>query len=211
MQLRKSYHCNTCGHTTINATESADCLFTVYKSPSTRLATDHFLFQKQIFDTNKVFVAFSSLTSPKTVYEYDMARGTKTVAKRTPVLGFDDLKYATARLEVTARNGMKIPVSLAWKKVVGDDVKGGQTEDTPPLNSPVLLSGYGSYGVSCDPSFSREDVPLLDRGVVIAVAHVRGGGELGKAWYETHGKYLTKKVSNWAFPKSALRLFYRSW
>ena len=79
-------------------------------------------------------------------------------------------------------------VSVAWKKI-----KTEQDESSFPLDAPLLLTGYGSYGVSNDPSFSREDVPLLNRGVVVCVAHVRGGGEMGREWYEKQGKYLTKK------------------
>ena len=101
--------------------------------------------------------------------------------KTTPVKGYDADKYATTRMEVTVRDGTKVPVSLAWRK------------DAKTPKGPMLLSGYGSYGVSNDPTFSREDVPLMDRGVVMAVAHVRGGGEMGRHWYEKEGKYLTKK------------------
>lgn len=85
------------------------------------------------------------------------------------------------RTEVTVRDGTKVPVSIAYRK------------DLRKRNGPMLLSGYGSYGVSNDPSFGREDVPLMDRGVIIAVAHVRGGGEMGRYWYEKEGKYLKKK------------------
>ena len=110
-----------------------------------------------------------------------MRTAVKAVVKTTPVKGYDADKYATTRMEVTVRDGTKVPVSLAWRK------------DAKTPKGPMLLSGYGSYGVSNDPTFSREDVPLMDRGVVMAVAHVRGGGEMGRHWYEKEGKYLTKK------------------
>ena len=135
----------------------------------------------QVFDTDDVMFSYQSLTTPKTVYRYDMRTATATVVKTTPVKGYDAGRYATTRMEVTVRDGTKVPVSLAWRK------------DAKTPKGPMLLSGYGSYGVSNDPTFSREDVPLLDRGVVMAVAHVRGGGEMGRHWYEKEGKYLTKK------------------
>ena len=142
----------------------------------------------QTFETNAVYLAYSSLNCPRTVYKYDMVTDTKTIVKRTPVLGFDGSQYAAARLEITARDGARVPVSVAWKKQKHEEDK-----SSFPLDAPCLLTGYGSYGVSNDPSFSREDVPLLNRGVVVCVAHVRGGGEMGREWYEKQGKYLTKK------------------
>ena len=142
----------------------------------------------QVFETNAVYLAYSSLNCPRTVYAYDMRTDAKTIVKRTPVLGFDGSQYAAARLEITARDGVRVPVSLAWKKQRPEE------EDASfPRDAPLLLTGYGSYGVSNDPAFSREDVPLMNRGVVVCVAHVRGGGEMGRAWYEKQGKYLTKK------------------
>ena len=149
----------------------------------------------QTFETNEAFLAYSSLNCPRTVYAYDMANDTKEIVKRTPVLGFDGAKYAAARLEIVARDGAKVPVSLAWKKRVPSRASGtaDASSSAPPSDAPLLLTGYGSYGVSNDPAFSREDVPLMDRGVVVCVAHVRGGGEMGRQWYETQGKYLRKK------------------
>jgi oligopeptidase B len=142
----------------------------------------------QVFETHEAFLAYSSLNCPRTVYAYDMRDDSKTVVKRTPVLGFDGAKYAAARMEIEVRDGVKVPVSLAWKRRSGTD-----ETIAPPRDAPVLLTGYGSYGVSNDPSFARDFVPLMDRGVVVCVAHVRGGGEMGRAWYEAQGKYLRKK------------------
>ena len=144
----------------------------------------------QVFETHEAFLAYSSLNCPRTVYAYDMRDDSKTVVKRTPVLGFDGAKYAAARMEIEVRDGVKVPVSLAWKRRSGTDV---DETIAPPRDAPVLLTGYGSYGVSNDPSFARDFVPLMDRGVVVCVAHVRGGGEMGRAWYEVQGKYLRKK------------------
>jgi oligopeptidase B len=100
--------------------------------------------------------------------------------KTTPVKGFDSSKYTTMRLEITARDGVKVPVSIAYRT------------DKRTHKGPLLLEGYGSYGISNDPAFMRTAVPLMDRGIAIAVAHIRGGGELGRDWYEKMGKYTTK-------------------
>jgi len=109
------------------------------------------------------------------------------------VLGFDEAEYAAARMEIEVRDGVRVPVSLAWKRRTRQSTDETIAPIAPPRDAPVLLTGYGSYGVSNDPSFARDFVPLMDRGVVVCVAHVRGGGEMGRAWYEAQGKYLRKK------------------
>ena len=170
------------------------CAYTATASPALSCVGAN-----QIFETDQLYVSYASMTSPRTVYLYDMRTHAKEVAKVTPVLGgFDASKYATARLEITARDGTKVPVSLAWRRdVVSKSSEFPSSNDRAstsfPSASPLLLTGYGSYGVSCDPNFSREDVSLMNRGVTVAIAHVRGGGEMGRWWYEEQGKYLTKK------------------
>jgi oligopeptidase B len=135
----------------------------------------------KVYETNKILLTHSSLVNPRTVYEFDMNEKTKTMKKITAVKGFDEKKYETLQLQITSRDGVtKIPVSIAYKK------------DKRTRQGPLLLEGYGSYGISNDPAFDRSVVPLLDRGVTIAVAHIRGGGELGRYWYEEQGKYLNK-------------------
>ena len=131
----------------------------------------------QVWDTSKIYVSYSSLVSPRTVYLYDMNTKDAKAVKTTPVKGFDSSKYTTMRLEVTARDGVKVPVSIAYRT------------DKRKHKGPLLLEGYGSYGISNDPAFMRTAVPLMDRGIAIAVAHIRGGGELGRGWYEVGGKY----------------------
>ena len=134
----------------------------------------------QVWDTSKIYVSYSSLVSPRTVYLYDMNTKDAKPVKTTPVKGFDSSKYTTMRLEITARDGVKVPVSIAYRT------------DKRTHKGPLLLEGYGSYGISNDPAFMRTAVPLMDRGIAIAVAHIRGGGELGRDWYEKMGKYTTK-------------------
>ncbi len=123
---------------------------------------------------------YSSLTTPDSVYDYDLAARRKTLLKRDEVKGYDPAGYVTDRLWAPARDGRRVPVSIAYRR------------GTPRDGSrPLLLYGYGSYGASQSASWSAERVSLLDRGWVYAIAHVRGGQELGRPWYE-EGRLLRK-------------------
>ena len=178
----------------------------------------------QRFDAAFVFLTRAGATEPKTVYRVDAKTGAKAVAKRTPAIGFDETEYETMRMEVPSRDGrVKIPVSVAWRRDKVDfrgrdegkgnaDAAAADDSSIAPLRpSPLLLTGYGSYGISDDPSFMREDVSLMNRGVVIATAHVRGGGEMGRDWYEKEGKFLTKKNTFFDFQDVAACLIRRGW
>ena len=133
-------------------------------------------------DTVKLRYGYSSLTTPNSVYEYDMTSRDHRLLKQDQVLGgFDRDRYESKRLEIEARDGTKVPVSLVYRK---DQFKPGE--------SPLYVYGYGSYGSSSDPTFSSKRLSLLDRGIVFAIIHVRGGEELGRAWYED-GKLLNKR------------------
>ncbi|QEE62699.1 S9 family peptidase [Salinibacterium sp. dk2585] len=124
---------------------------------------------------------YTSFVTPSTVSEYTVATGEIRVLKQQPVLGgYDPADYVQRREWATAEDGTRIPISLVHRR------------DVTLENAPTLLYGYGSYEHSIDPAFSIARVSLLDRGVVFAVAHVRGGGEMGRDWYE-HGKTLTKR------------------
>jgi oligopeptidase B len=124
---------------------------------------------------------YTSLTTPESTYDLNMRTGERILRKRQPVLGgYDPANYATERVWVPARDGVQIPVSLAYRR--------GTTLDG---SAPMLQYAYGSYGFSIDPAFSSSTVSLLDRGFVYALAHVRGGSEMGRAWYE-NGKKLNK-------------------
>jgi len=127
---------------------------------------------------------YTSLTTPASVYDYDMSTRERQLLKRQPVLGdFDKDDYESERLFVTAEDGAKIPVSLVYRK--GLERNGAH---------PCLLYGYGAYGASMDPGFSSHRLSLLDRGVVYAIAHIRGGQEMGRQWYD-QGKFLNKRNS----------------
>jgi oligopeptidase B len=136
------------------------------------------------FDTSVLRFSYTSLVTPNSVIDYDMAARTWTVRKQTEVLGgYDPSAYRSERLYATAPDGMRVPVSLVYRLPLERD--GGR---------PLLLNGYGAYGISYDPSFSSSALSLLERGYVVAIAHVRGGEEMGRAWYED-GKLLQKRNS----------------
>ena len=135
------------------------------------------------FDTETLRLDFTSLTTPSTTYDYDMVTRKLTMLKQQEVVGnFNADDYESERIMVTARDGIKVPVSIVYKK-------GLKKDRTPPL----LLYGYGSYGNSMDPYFSSVRLSLLDRGFAFAIAHIRGGQEMGRQWYE-NGKFLKKKM-----------------
>jgi len=125
---------------------------------------------------------YTSLTTPQSVYDYDMVTKKKELKKQQEVIGGYNLAdYVTERLYATAKDGTKIPISLVYKK--------GFKKDS---NAPLLLYAYGSYGSSTDASFSSTRLTLLNRGFVYAIAHIRGGQEMGRQWYED-GKLMKKK------------------
>ena len=135
-------------------------------------------------DTDLVRYTYSSLTTPTTVYDYNVRTGEKTLLKRDPIVGsFDPANYRTELLFATARDGARIPVSLVYH---ASCVRDG--------TAPLLQYAYGAYGLSTDPSFSSARLSLLDRGFVYAIAHVRGGQEMGRAWYDD-GRKLHKMNS----------------
>ncbi|HUF35929.1 MAG TPA: prolyl oligopeptidase family serine peptidase, partial [Gemmatimonadales bacterium] len=136
------------------------------------------------FSTRVLRFSYTSLVTPNSVVDYDMAARTWTVRKQTEVLGgYDPARYRSERLFAAGPDGMQVPVSLVYRLPLARD--GGR---------PLLLNGYGAYGISYDPGFSSSALSLLDRGYVVAIAHVRGGEEMGRGWYED-GKLLRKQNS----------------
>ena len=134
------------------------------------------------FDTNQLRFAFQSMATPASVMEINMDTKTQIVLKEQEVLGdFNKDNYEEVRLWATAQDGTKIPISVVYRKGIEKNGK-----------NPLLLYAYGSYGASMDPYFSSTRLSLLDRGFVYAIAHIRGGEELGRKWYE-NGKLLKKK------------------
>lgn len=135
------------------------------------------------FDSPLLRFHYTSLTTPDTVIDYNMRTAARATKKVQPVLGgFDSTKYKTERLWASAPDGVKVPISLVYRTDLA------KLDGTDPL----LLNGYGSYEICNDPDFRSTRLSLIDRGFVFAIAHVRGGGEMGRRWYET-GKYLSKK------------------
>lgn len=132
-------------------------------------------------DTDWLRYTYTSLTTPATTYEVNTKTGERRTLKQQPVLGYDPAKYTTERVWATAKDGTNIPVSLVYRN-------GFRKDGTAPL----LQYAYGSYGNSIDPAFNLPVVSLLDRGVVYAIAHIRGGQEMGRKWYDD-GKLFHKK------------------
>ena len=135
------------------------------------------------FETNTLRFVYMSMTTPSSTYDYDLATRERTLKKRQPVPGYDPTLYRSERIMARAPDGTDVPVSLVWRS---DKRQAGPQA--------LLLYGYGSYGLPLDPWFSQARVSLLDRGVVFAVAHIRGGGDLGHSWYEA-GKMARKETT----------------
>ncbi len=134
------------------------------------------------FKTHLFRFQYESFLTPQSTLDYDVATGERTVVKRTEVRGgYDPSRYASEMIHATAPDGTKVPISLVFKKTTPRDG-----------SSPLLLYGYGSYGYALRDDFDSGRLSLLDRGVIFAQAHIRGGGEMGKAWHD-QGKMLSKK------------------
>ncbi|WP_286841557.1 MULTISPECIES: S9 family peptidase [unclassified Sphingobacterium] len=133
------------------------------------------------YNSDKLRYGYTSLVTPSSVYEYDMAKQKKILLKQQEILGgYDQTAYITERVFATARDGVQVPISIVYKK--GTKLDG---------SAPLLQYAYGSYGASMDPTFSSNRLSLLDRGFIYALAHIRGGEEMGRQWYED-GKMMHK-------------------
>ena len=133
------------------------------------------------FDTDIFRFSYTSMTTPNSIFDFNMKTKERELLKEEEVLGgYDKTQYETKRIYATAMDGKKIPMSIVYKKGIKKDG-----------NNPALLYGYGSYGFTRDPSFSVARLPLLDRGFIYAIAHIRGGQINGRQWYED-GKLLNK-------------------
>jgi oligopeptidase B len=133
------------------------------------------------FKTSLYRFNYQSPITPSSVYDYDVATRQRKLMKQQEVLGgYDSARYQTERVFATAPDGTKVPISLVYKKGFARDGK-----------APLFLSGYGSYGFATADTFDSNDVSLLDHGVVLATAHIRGGGEMGKKWHD-QGRMMSK-------------------
>jgi len=134
------------------------------------------------FNTNILRFNYTSLVTPNSVFDYNMDTKARELKKQTEVLGgYDPKQYQSERIFASASDGVKIPISLVYKKGMVSNGK-----------NPLYLYGYGSYGISSDPNFNSNRLSLLERGFIFAIAHIRGGGEMGRPWYE-NGKLLHKR------------------
>ncbi|MBA2664932.1 MAG: S9 family peptidase [Bradymonadaceae bacterium] len=147
-----------------------------------------------VFDASSFRIGYSSLVTPESVFDYDLAAQKLELKKEQVVKQYDRTLYETKRVFATAADGTQIPISIVHKKGIALD-----------SNNPVLLVGYGSYGYPYDPYFSSSRVSLLERNVIYALAHIRGGGELGRPWYEA-GKLMNKRNTFTDFIASAEHL-----
>lgn len=154
------------------------------------------------FNTYKLRYVYSSLSTPNSTYEFDMTTTQKTLLKEKEVLGeFDKNNYKVERLNLIVRDGKKVPVSIVYKKGLKKDG-----------SNPLLLYGYGSYGITIDAGFNFDRLSLLNRGFIYVIAHIRGGEDLGRSWYED-GKLLNKKNTFYDFidcGKELIKLKYTS-
>jgi oligopeptidase B len=140
------------------------------------------------FETSKLRYGYTSLTTPNSIYDFDMVSREKTLLKQQEVVGgYDPSAYVSERVYATSHDGVKVPVSIVYKKGLAKDGK-----------NPLVLYGYGSYGASMDAYFSSSRLSLLDRGFIWAITHIRGGEEMGRQWYE-NGKMLNKKNTFYDF------------
>jgi oligopeptidase B len=151
------------------------------------------------FESRTYRYNYQSLVTQSSVYDYDPFTGKSALLKRQEVIGYDPSKYTSERLWATARDGVKVPISIVYKKGFARDGK-----------APLYLYGYGSYGFGVTPTFSSEGVSLLDRGMAFAIAHIRGGDEMGERWRED-GMLMKKKNTFFDFIDCAEYLAQEKW
>lgn len=156
--------------------------------------------ENEEFESDTLRFTYSSLVTPSSVIDYDMASGAWQLRKQDEIpSGYDPGQYVSERLEATAPDGERVPISLVYRRDRPRDTAG-----------PCLLEGYGAYGYSTDPGFDSKRLSLLDRGFIFAIGHIRGGDEKGRAWYE-HGRLLHKKNTFTDFIACAEELIARGY
>ncbi|HEX9760382.1 MAG TPA: S9 family peptidase, partial [Candidatus Acidoferrales bacterium] len=156
--------------------------------------------QNAEFDTATFRYSYQSMVTPNSVFDYDMVKRSSELKKQTEVLGgFDAKQYASERIFATAKDGTRIPISIVYRKTTKRDGA-----------APLLLYGYGSYGISMSATFSSSVLSLLDRGMIYAIAHIRGGGEMGKPWHD-QGRMMNKMTTFTDFIAAAEHLIARKY
>jgi oligopeptidase B len=162
----------------IIATDDMTEHFVPFEEPAYTLHAE----RNEDYDTATLRFLYTSLVTPRSIYDYDMSTGERELKKQFAVLGgYDADKYSSERMFATAADGERVPISLVYRR--GITLNG---------SSPLYLYGYGSYGIITEPSFSSDRISLLDRGFVCAIAHIRGSADMGRRWYE-NGKLLHKR------------------
>jgi oligopeptidase B len=152
------------------------------------------------FNTRLYRINYQSMVTPPSIYDYDLQTGERTLLKKEEVLGgYDASRYQTERLWATARDGAKVPISILYKKGFRRDGR-----------APLLLYGYGSYGIGMTANFASARFSLLDRGFAYAIAHIRGGNEMGETWHDT-GMLMAKKNTFTDFIDCAESLIATKW
>ncbi|MDQ1409495.1 MAG: oligopeptidase [Acidobacteriaceae bacterium] len=154
-------------------------------------AYSSYAYANREYDTSKFRYGYQSFITPRSVFEYDLAAGKSTLLKQKEVPGYDRTKYQVEQIYATASDGVKVPISVVHLNNAKMDGTG-----------PMYLTAYGSYGYPYDIAFNSDRFSLIDRGVVVAVAHIRGGGEMGKAWHDD-GRMMHKKNTFTDFIASA--------
>jgi oligopeptidase B len=148
-----------------------------FDEPAYQTSAEH----NEEFDTTKLRFDFTSPITPPSIYDYDLATGERTLLKQVEVPGYDRSRYQSERLSATAPDGTAVPITVVYRKGVPRNGK-----------APLYLEGYGAYGYSYPLAFNAPALSLLDRGVILAAAHVRGGGEMGKPWHDA-GRMMNKR------------------
>jgi oligopeptidase B len=151
------------------------------------------------FETRQFRFRYESMVTPPSTFDYDLATGERILRKQTEVPNYDQSLYVTERAWATARDGVKIPLSIVYKK--------GTPRDG---SAPLFLYGYGAYGIGMTPSFDSDRLALLDRGLIYVIAHIRGGNELGEPWHDD-GMLMKKKNTFYDFINSAEWLIAQKW
>ncbi|MEE3134970.1 MAG: S9 family peptidase [Candidatus Thermoplasmatota archaeon] len=154
------------------------------------------------YNSDTVRITYSSMITPHTIFDYVVSNKEFKLVKQKNVPNFNQLEYETKRVYAPSKDGTMIPISVVYRKDFHlDGIK----------NSKLMLYGYGSYGSCIEPRFNSGILPMLDRGIVYCIAHIRGGSEMGRSWYEDQGKYLTKKNTFVDFCSCAEFLIEQGW
>ncbi len=154
------------------------------------------------FSSKFVRITYSSMVTPQTIFDYDVDSKELIQIKQKDVPNYDRLNYCTDRIFAPSTDGTLIPISVVYRKDMHKE---------SIVNSKLMLYGYGSYGLCIEPSFNAKVLPMLNRGIVYCIAHVRGGSEMGRFWYEEEGKYLTKMNTFEDFCSCAEHLIRIGW